>query len=416
MLFSVPPVLGAGTGGGNGPSGPPDPPGNSHRVNMSDMVPKGFNYRYNASGPHVLQFRNMTMQFNANMRMEMNISGEAGLRLHYLDMHLQLQHSIMLQVKAQLGPPEGISPPGDGAYHYLEIEPNNTDGIQARMRLYIDDDEIQLITNRSVNRNQLRWCYWNGSDWAPVHSWMDGDGFLVCDTEHFSLWTIREMKNPPTMPTPNIPGVPEHAKAYNYSHMSPEGFQWSLGQGEGAVFAFRNMTMMLNCTRNMEMNITAGSDVAERLFRLQLSPDAPVRLQMNLQAGPPSGVTAPAKGVGFYAGIESNGTGPMTAILGLHVDGDALGEKLNREVNATQLRWAYWDGSAWQTVDSTLDDDGVLECETPHLSTWTILEVDVETGDDTTDDGQGGIPGFPADSVAYGLLLAALLAYMLREK
>jgi len=71
-------------------------------------------------------------------------------------------------------------------------------------------------------------------------------------------------------------------------------------------------------------------------------------------------------------------------------------------------------------VDSTLDGEGVVECETNHFSTWTILEVAQETPDDTPDDtgddSQGGIPGFPYDSVVLGVLLAALLAYMFRDK
>jgi len=97
-----------------------------------------------------------------------------------------------------------------------------------------------------------------------------------------------------------------------------------------------------------------------------------------------------------------------------------LQQKLNREVNTSQLRWAYWSGSSWQAVDSTLDDESVLECETDHFSTWTILEVAQETGDVTSDDVDdekpGGIPGFPYHSVVIGILLATLIAYMFRQK
>jgi hypothetical protein len=417
MLFSVTTVLGAGMGDGSGSSGPPGPPGDADRVNRPDTVPSGFAYMYNASGPQVFQFRNMTMQFHANMQMEMNISCESGLRLQYLDIKLQLRNSLMLHVNARLGPPEGIDPPRDGVYHYLEIEPNNTEGIQARMRLYIDEEEMQGLANRSINRHQLRWSYWNGSDWAPVHSWMDDEGFLVCDTNHFSSWTVREMKDPPSMHTPNIPGIPEHAKAYNYSHMTPQGFQWTTRENEGLMFAFQNMNMLLNCTRSMEMNITAGDGVVERLFRLQLNPGEPVQLRMNIQLNPMGDAEAPEMGIGFYAEIESNGTGPMNAKLALHVDAEMLQQKLNREVNTSQLRWAYWSGSAWQVVDSTLDDESVLECETDHFSTWTILEVAQETGDVTSDDEKpGGIPGFPYHSVVIGVLLATLIAYMFRDK
>ncbi len=419
MFFSLTTVLKAGIGN-PGHSEPPDPPGNAYQVNMSDTTPNGFTYHYNTSGPQVFQFKNMTMQFHANQQMEMNISSEPGLQLHYLDIQLQLQHSLMLNVNVRLSPPDGIDPSGEGVYHYLEIEPNNTEGIQARMRLYIDEEEIQDLANKSINRNQLRWCYWNGSEWAPIHSWIDEEGFLVCDTDHFSIWTVREMKNPPSMPTPNIPGIPEHTKSYNYSHMTPQAFEWIIRENDGTVFQFKNMTMLFNGTRNMEMNITADDDLSQKLFRLQLNSGEPMQLQLNLHLNVPYNIEALEKGVGFYANIESNGTGPMDAKLGLYVDAAMLGEKLNREVNASQLRWAYWKGSAWQVVDSTLEEEGILECETDHFSTWTVLEVEQETPDETPDDNgdnnQGGIPGFPYDSVVIGVILVVLLAHVFRKK
>ncbi len=68
----------------------------------------------------------------------------------------------------------------------------------------------------------------------------------------------------------------------------------------------------------------------------------------------------------------------------------------------------------------TLDDESVLECETDHFSTWTILDVAQEFGDDTLDDTgddrQWDIPSFPYHSVVIGVLLATLIAYMFRDK
>ncbi len=415
MFLPLTSIQGANMGERPEPPGPPDPPGDAYRINMSEIVPQGFMYRYNTSGPQVFQFRNMTMQFYANRQFEMNITGEPGLRLHYLDMQLQLQHALMLNARARLGPPDDIQGPSDGVYHYIELEPNNTANIQARMRLYIDQFEIEGLVNRIVNRNLLRWCYWNGSDWAPVHSWIDEEGFLVCDTDHFSLWTIREMKEPPTMPTPNIPGVPNHAKAYNYSYMTPQEFRWKIQENEGIMFTFRNMAMMINCTRNMEINFTAGDNVVQKLFRLQLKPGEALRLNMNLKINPPGNAVEPEKGIGFFFDIESNSSEPVNARLGLHVDAAELEDKLGREVNVTQLRWAFWNGTMWQYIDTMLGEDDVLECETDHFSTWTILEIALDTGDtngDETEDGGQGIPGFPYESLTVGLLLVILLLYM----
>jgi hypothetical protein len=38
--------------------------------------------------------------------------------------------------------------------------------------------------------------YWNGTqgDWEAVESQIDQDGYLVCETDHFSTWTVAEME------------------------------------------------------------------------------------------------------------------------------------------------------------------------------------------------------------------------------
>jgi hypothetical protein len=38
----------------------------------------------------------------------------------------------------------------------------------------------------------------------------------------------------------------------------------------------------------------------------------------------------------------------------------------------------YWDHTRnqWQTVESSVDADGYLVCETDHLSIWTVAEVE----------------------------------------
>ena len=44
LFYPLTPILGAGTGEGPGPLSPPEPPGDAHRVNMSEAVPHGFVY------------------------------------------------------------------------------------------------------------------------------------------------------------------------------------------------------------------------------------------------------------------------------------------------------------------------------------------------------------------------------------
>jgi hypothetical protein len=42
--------------------------------------------------------------------------------------------------------------------------------------------------DREVNASRLTWMYWNQtrSQWEAVESFMDQNGYLVCNTDHFS--------------------------------------------------------------------------------------------------------------------------------------------------------------------------------------------------------------------------------------
>ena len=51
--------------------------------------------------------------------------------------------------------------------------------------------------NRVVNASRLTWMYWNQTraQWETVESHMDKNGYLVCNTDHFSLWTVAELED-----------------------------------------------------------------------------------------------------------------------------------------------------------------------------------------------------------------------------
>jgi len=44
--------------------------------------------------------------------------------------------------------------------------------------------------------------YWNTTQaqWVPVESHMDQNGYLVCNTDHFSTWAIAEVESPDEVP------------------------------------------------------------------------------------------------------------------------------------------------------------------------------------------------------------------------
>jgi hypothetical protein len=78
---------------------------------------------------------------------------------------------------------------------YLGIEPHAELQLQAQIRLHINQSQFEQELNREINASRLTWMYWNRtrSEWIPVESYMDQNGYLVCNTDHLSTWTIAEL-------------------------------------------------------------------------------------------------------------------------------------------------------------------------------------------------------------------------------
>jgi hypothetical protein len=143
------------------------------------------------------------------------------------------------------------------------------------------------------------------------------------------------------------------------------------------VFAYRNVTMMMNCSQNMEMNITIDRQIRTRTFAMTMTQNQSARLDMNIASSPPTGVQTMTRALNFYWRIEPNSSLQLRAQLRLHIDGGALNSELGRTVNASRLSWMHWNRtrSAWDQVPSWIDKDGYLVCNTTNFSTWTVAEI-----------------------------------------
>jgi hypothetical protein len=352
----------------------PGVPGEYQFINMTEAMVQIRVLNFTAGVPNMYRFENMTMMINATRNMVLNITADQAMRMRYLDLDIDNRRPLMLRIHANATPPKGLLAPVDGVHKYLELDPNSTEPVRARMRLHVEEANLSREMMRRVEVQRLRWAQWNGSDWEAVTSWIDEHGYLVAEGLCCGNWTVREMERPPTVPAPDVPGLPRGSRAYNYTMVTPQCFRWTMR--ERAVFAFRNMTMMFNSTRKIELNISTGGRVAHRFFSLDIDPGESVSLEMNIQVEPPIGVGAHTRSIGAYFEIEPNLTGPMRAELGLAVDMVALRERLGEDVDPERLRWMWWNGSGWVPVDSTLDEDGVLRASTEHFSTWTIAEIE----------------------------------------
>jgi hypothetical protein len=371
VSLMTPALVSARTPPGRYPEPPAPRPGpGSVQINMTDVVPSRLRHRIEAGTPQVLRYRNMVMEVTANRQMTMNVSSDDAVRLRYLRINMTMTRSMHLDVNVNATPPTQIQEPRYGLEKYLTIEPNSTGPVRATLRLYIDGTELSRELNRTMYLDRLTWCYWNGTDWDPVRSRLMEDGFLEANTTHFSVWTIKEQRPPREMPTPDTPGVPAQTRAYNYTDVVPDRFQYRLEQRQGTMLQFQNTAMYFNCTKEAQLEITAESQFRQRLFRLEAQPGEALKLEMNMRTSRPTEVEEPEKHMGFYCEIEPNAT-ITRARLGVEIDPEQV---QTRDMAMDRLTWAYWNGTHWDPVESTLSEDNILEAETDHFSVWSVIE------------------------------------------
>ena len=179
---------------------------------------------------------------------------------------------------------------------------------------------------------------------------------------------------------PYYPGLPDNAVQYNKTDVTPAAQMEQVKAGEPALFCYRNTTMLMNCTRNCDFVFTADPAVTPKIFGFSIDPNQTMKLTMNLNGSPLEGAQTLEKTLNFYFGIEPNATLQLQAQLRLHINQTELKQQLNREVNASRLTWMYWNGTRgeWEAVESYMDQNGYLVCNTDHFSTWTVAEVEPE--------------------------------------
>jgi len=179
---------------------------------------------------------------------------------------------------------------------------------------------------------------------------------------------------------PYYPGLPDNAVQYNKTDVTPVAEMEQIKAGEPALFRYRNTTMLMNCTRNCDIVFTADPEVTPKIFGFSIDPNQTMTLTMNLSGSPLNGAQTMKRTLNFYFGIEPNATLQLNAQLKLHINQTELNQQLNREVNASRLTWMYWNRtrSEWEAVESYIDENGYLVCNTDHFSTWTVAEIDPE--------------------------------------
>lgn len=174
-----------------------------------------------------------------------------------------------------------------------------------------------------------------------------------------------------------VPGMPDDALQFDRTDITPVGYREQITANKMHIFAYKNVTLMMNCSRNSEFNITIDPRIQTRYLALVMEQNQACLLHMNISGSLPPGVQTMQQTLNCYWGIEPNATLQLQVQLRVHINGTTLNQELNREVDTSRLTWMYWDknGESWIPVESSLDEDGYLVCETTHLSTWTVAEL-----------------------------------------
>jgi hypothetical protein len=174
------------------------------------------------------------------------------------------------------------------------------------------------------------------------------------------------------------PDMPLDATQYNRTDITPSGYMDSIQAMEMNVFFYQNFTLMMNCSENCVLNMTLDPQVRNKIVSISVEPNQTMTLTMNVTASPPNGEAVMEQTLNFYMGLETNATLQLQSQLRLYINQTELSQELGREVNASKLTWMYWNQtqSQWIPVESHMNQNGYLVCNTDHFSTWTIAEYD----------------------------------------
>ncbi len=220
---------------------------------------------------------------------------------------------------------------------------------------------------------------------------------------------------------PDVPGAPDNAVQYNKTDETPNADMQQVQAGQPGLFQYKNMTMLMNCSQNCEVIFTQDPNVTPKVLALSIEPNQTMTLTMNMYRSPLQGEQVKERNLNFYLGIEPNAQLQLNAQIRLLINQTELNQEFGREVNVEQLSWMYWNQTReqWQEVESFMDQNGYLVCNTDHFSTWTVAEL-VDTTQPTPEPTQGGIPVeylyiAAAAVIAVVVVIAGVFAYKKRK-
>jgi hypothetical protein len=187
-------------------------------------------------------------------------------------------------------------------------------------------------------------------------------------------------------PLPLVPGAPATALKIDLTTITPTANLQQVSSNTTKILYYRNLTLVVDSTRNLELNITLDEKLNPRIFALSVKPEENLLLTIAISHEPTSGETAVQQALNCYFDLKPNGTKDLQGQMKLNINSSIWEQELNREIVPSQLTWVYWNTTQhqWVSVPSQVDENGYLVCNTTHLSTWTILNTNTSSSESPT--------------------------------
>lgn len=184
------------SGTGNYPN-LPGVPDNAVQHNKTEITPIAEMEQIKAGEPALFQYKNLTMLMNTNQNCSVVFTADPEVKPKIFGLSIVSNQTMTLTMNMHRQPLQGEQTFEHALNFYFGIEPNAEVQLNAQLRFYINQTELNQELNRIVDASKLTWMYWNTTraQWEPVESFMDQNGYLACNTDHFSTWIVAEVSD-----------------------------------------------------------------------------------------------------------------------------------------------------------------------------------------------------------------------------
>lgn len=172
----------------------PGLPENIIQYNKTDIIPEAQTEKVLSGEPTLFAYQNSTMLFNFTQNVDLIITSEASTTQKIFALTIDPNQTMTLTMNFGEDPLQVEQDRDKNLKFYASIETNETVKLTAQLKLYINQTELSKELDWEVEPEKLTWMFWNGTqnEWVKVPSFIDQNGYLTCNTDHFSVWTVGE--------------------------------------------------------------------------------------------------------------------------------------------------------------------------------------------------------------------------------